>query len=70
MRQWFYVKNYLIEREDMKDIIQHMIQSRFGIQRLSIVNSDKAQACLVAFNTVCSYISTRDLVQENRAFKV
>jgi hypothetical protein len=34
------------------------------------VNSDKAQACLVAFNIVCSYIGTRDLVQEHIAFKV
>jgi hypothetical protein len=34
------------------------------------MNSDKAQACLVAFNTVCSYIGTRDLVQEHIAFKV
>jgi hypothetical protein len=70
MRQWFYVKNDLIEREDVKDIIQRLIQSRFGIRRPSIVNSDKAHACLVAFNTVCSYISTRDLVQEHIAFKV
>jgi hypothetical protein len=31
MRQWFYVKNDLVEREDIKDIIQHLIQSRFGI---------------------------------------
>jgi hypothetical protein len=34
------------------------------------VNSDKAQACLVAFNIVCSYICTIDLVQENIASKV
>jgi hypothetical protein len=34
------------------------------------MNSDRAQACLVAFNIVCSYISTRDLVQEHIAFKV
>jgi hypothetical protein len=34
------------------------------------MNSDTAQACLVAFNIVCSYISTRDLVQEHIAFKV
>jgi hypothetical protein len=34
------------------------------------VNSEKAQACLVAFNTVCSYIGFRDLVQEHIAFKV
>jgi hypothetical protein len=70
MRQWLYVKNDLVEREDVKDIIQHPIQSRFGIRRPSIVNSDKAQASLVAFNTMCSYIGTRDLVQEHIAFKV
>jgi hypothetical protein len=70
MRQWFYVKNDLVEREDVKDIIQRPIQSRFGIRRPSIVNSDKAQACLVAFNTVCSYIGTKYLVQEHIAFKV
>jgi hypothetical protein len=70
MRQWFYVKNDLVEMEDVKDIIQRPIQSRLGIRRPSIVNSDKAQACLVAFNTVCSYIGTRDLVQEHIAFKM
>jgi hypothetical protein len=70
MKQWFYVKNYLVEREDVKDIIQRPIRSRFGIRRPSTVNSDRAQACLVAFNTVCSYISTRDLVQKHIAFKV
>jgi hypothetical protein len=65
-----YVKNDLVEREDVKDIIQRPIRSRFGIRRPSIVNSDKSQACLVAFNTVCSYIGTRDLVQEHIDFKV
>jgi hypothetical protein len=34
------------------------------------VNSKKAQACLVAFNTVCSYIGSWDLVQEHIAFKI
>jgi hypothetical protein len=34
------------------------------------VNSEKTQACLVAFITVCSYISFRDLVQEHLSFKV
>jgi hypothetical protein len=70
MRQWFYVKNDLVEREDVKDIIQRPIQSHFGIRRPSILNSDKAQACLMAFNTLCSYIGIRDLVQEHIAFKV
>jgi hypothetical protein len=62
MMQWFYVKIDLVDREDVRYIIQRPIQSCFGIRRPSILNSDKAQACLVAFNTLCSYISTRDLV--------
>jgi hypothetical protein len=70
MRQWFYVNKDLVEREDVKVIIQCPIQSRFGIRRPSIMNSDKAQACLVAFNTVCSYIGTRDLIQDHIAFKL
>jgi hypothetical protein len=32
--------------------------------------SDEAQAALVAFNIVCSYIGTRDLIQEHLAFNV
>jgi hypothetical protein len=31
MKQWFYVKNDLVEREDVKDVIQCPIQSHFGI---------------------------------------
>jgi hypothetical protein len=70
MKQWFYVKNDLSEREDVKDIIQRPIQSCFGIRRLSIAIGNEVQACLMAFNTVCTYIGTRDLVQEHIAYKV
>ena len=28
------------------------------------------QACQIAFNTICTYIGTRDLVQEHIAYKV
>jgi hypothetical protein len=34
------------------------------------VNTERSQSFLVAFNVVCNYISTRDLVQEHIAFKV
>jgi hypothetical protein len=57
MRQWFYVKNDLVEREDVKDIIQCLIESRFSIRRPWIVNSDKAQACLGAFNTCATALA-------------
>jgi hypothetical protein len=60
----------LVGREDVKDIIQRPIRSRFSIRRPLIVNSDKSQACLVAFNTMCSYIGTRHLVQEHISFNV
>jgi hypothetical protein len=70
MKQWFYVKNDLSQRNDVKDVIQWPIRSSFGLKRPTIVNMEKYQACLAAFNAVCSYIGTRDLVQEHIAFKV
>jgi hypothetical protein len=51
-------------------VIQWPIRSRFGIKILGFVNTERAQACLVAFKAVCSYISTRDFVQEHITFKV
>jgi hypothetical protein len=70
MKQWFYVKNDLNERDDVKSISQRPIQSRFGIRRPSIAGGNGAQACLMAFNIVCTYIGSKDLVQEHIAFKV
>jgi hypothetical protein len=70
MKQWFYDKNDLSEREDVKGVIQRPIRSRFGMRRPSIAGGNEAQACYMAFDTVCSYICTRDLVQEHIAFKV
>jgi hypothetical protein len=69
MKQWFYVKNDLSEREDVRCIVQRPIWSHFGIRRSSIAIGNEVQACLVAFNTVCTYISIRDLVQEHIDFK-
>jgi hypothetical protein len=62
MKQWFYVKNDLSEREDVRGIIQRPIWSCFGIRRPSIAIGNEVQACLMAFNTVCTYIGTSDLV--------
>jgi hypothetical protein len=70
MKQWFYTKNDLYKREDIKGIIRRPIISHFGLKRSSIVETEESQACLVAFNVVCNYICTRDLVQEHIAFKV
>jgi hypothetical protein len=52
----------LNKREDIKEIIQRPIMSRFGIKMPTIVMTEEAQACLVAFNAVCSYIGTRYLI--------
>jgi hypothetical protein len=70
MKQWFYVKNDLSEREDIRGIIRCPILSHFGIRRPSIASGNEVQACLMAFNTICTYIGTRDLVQEHIAYKV
>jgi hypothetical protein len=64
------LNNDLEEREDIKEIIQRPIKSHFDIKRAAIVMTDEAQVALVAFSAVCSYIGTRDLVQEHLAFKV
>ena len=70
MQEWFYVKNDLVEREDIKGIIQCPIWSRFGIRRSSLALGNDVQACQAAYNTVCTYIGTRDLVQEHIAYRV
>jgi hypothetical protein len=72
MQEWFYVKNDLIEREDIKRIIQRPIWSHFGIRRPShaLALGNDIQACQAAYNTVCTYIGTRDLVHEHIAYKV
>ena len=54
----------------MRGVIQRPIWSRFGIRRPSIALGNEVQACQIAFNTICTYIGTRDLVQENIAYKV
>jgi hypothetical protein len=56
------VKNDLVKREDIKGIIQHPIWSRFSIRRPSLALGNDVEACQAAYNTVCTYIGTRDLV--------
>jgi hypothetical protein len=70
MQEWFYVKVDLIQREDIKGVIQRPIWSRFGIKRPPTALGNDVQACLASFNTVCTYIGTRDLVQEHIAYRV
>jgi hypothetical protein len=70
MQEWFYVKNGLDQREDIRGIIQRPIWSRFGIRRSSAALRNDVQVCQTAFNTICTYIDTRDLIQEHIAYRV
>jgi hypothetical protein len=60
----------LVEREDIKGIIQCPIWSHFGIRRPSLALGNKIQACQAPYNTVCTYIGFRVLVQEHIANRV
>jgi hypothetical protein len=70
MEEWFYVKNDLNAREDIKEIIMRPISSRFGLRRPKVEIDDAVEACQRAFSTVCSFIGTRDSIQEPIAFRV
>jgi hypothetical protein len=45
MEEWFYVKNDLVEREDIKEIIQRPIWSRFGIRRTATALGNEIETC-------------------------
>jgi hypothetical protein len=70
MEEWFYVKNNLIEREDIKEIIQRPIWSRFGLRRPRVTIENDVEASQKAFSNVCAFIGTRDIVQEHIAYRV
>jgi hypothetical protein len=64
------VKNDLKAREDIKEIIMRPIWSRFGLRKPKVEIDEAAEACRRAFGTVCSFIGTRDLVQEHVAYRI
>jgi hypothetical protein len=70
MEEWFYVKDNLVEKEDIKGIIQRPIWSRFSIRRPATALRNEIETCQRSFNTVCTFIGTRDLVQEHIAYRV
>jgi hypothetical protein len=70
MEEWFYVKNNLIEREDIKEIIQHPIWSRLGLRRPRVAIENGDEACQKAFSNVYAFIGTRDIIQEHIAYRV
>jgi hypothetical protein len=70
MEEWFYVKNDLTAREDIKEVIMRPIWSHFGLRKPKVEIDDAAEACQKAFGTVCFFFGTRDLIQEHIAFRV
>jgi hypothetical protein len=70
MKEWFYVKNDLKAREDIKEIIMRPIWSRFGLRKPKVEIDEAAEACQRAFSIVCAFIGTRDLVQEHVAYRI
>jgi hypothetical protein len=70
MEEWFYVKNDLVAREDVKEVIMRPIWSRFGLRKPKVEIDEAAEACHKAFGTVCFFIGTGDLIQEHIAFRV
>jgi hypothetical protein len=70
MEEWFYVKYDLVEREGIKGIIQRPIWSLFSIKMSATALGNDIEAFQKAFNIVCAFIGTRDLVQEHIAYRV
>jgi hypothetical protein len=70
MEEWFYVKNDLIEREDIKEIIQRPIWSCFSLRRSRVAIENDAETCQKAFSNVYAFIGTRDIIQEHIAYRV
>jgi hypothetical protein len=46
------------------------IWQRFGLRKPKVEIDEAAEGCRRAFGTVCSFIGTRDLIQEHIAFRV
>lgn len=64
------MKNDLDKKEGIEDIIQRPTKPNFGIKRPTCYMNDEAQAALATFNVVCSFIRTKDLVQEHLTFNI
>jgi hypothetical protein len=65
-----YVKNDLKTREDIKGITMRPIWQRFGLRKPKVEMDEATEECQRAFGAVCSFIGTRDLMQEHIAFRV
>jgi hypothetical protein len=65
MEEWFYVKNDLKVREDIKEVIIRPIWSRFSLRRSKIEIDETVEACQRAFSTVCSKINRNHYIRES-----
>jgi hypothetical protein len=63
-------KKRLETREDIKDIIMRPIWQRFGLRKPKVDIDEATEECQRAFGVVCSFIGTRDLIQEHISFRV
>jgi hypothetical protein len=63
-------ENDLKAREDIKEIIMRPIWQRFGLRKPKVEIDEAAEGCRRAFRIVCSFIGTRDLVQEHVAYRI
>jgi hypothetical protein len=45
MTEWFYVKNDLKAREDIKGIIMRPVWQRFGLRRPKVEMNEAAEEC-------------------------
>jgi hypothetical protein len=45
MEEWFYVKNDLKAREDIKEVIMRPMWFRFGLRRPKVEIDEVAEAC-------------------------
>jgi hypothetical protein len=70
MEEWFYVKNDLTAREDIKEVIMRPIWFRFGLRKPKVELGEAAEVCQKAFGNVWFFIGTRDLIQDHIAFRV
>jgi hypothetical protein len=70
MKEWFYVKNDLNAREDIKKIIMRPIWQRLGLRKPKVEIDEAAEECRKAFGIVCSFTGARDLVQEHVAYRI
>jgi hypothetical protein len=60
-KEWFYMKNDLTVWADISGIIQSPIVTSFGFKKPTYYVNFEAQAAIVSFKAVSTYIGTRDL---------